>query len=99
MGRRRSLKVTTSPVVESKYVLVHTSRKTYRRLLSIQRQNAMTPTHHAANAATAAQLANGTNPSDTGPDKSDIDTIDLFPDEPPPPVVPNVRQKTPLYPS
>jgi hypothetical protein len=40
MGRSKCPKITRSPIVEAKFVLVHTSRKTYRRMISVRRANA-----------------------------------------------------------
>jgi hypothetical protein len=91
MARSKSLKVTRSPVVESKFVLVHTSRKTYRRLVTVRRtQNSQaTPTPHPRKQK-AKRLVEIDLSNLTLEEEPEVEPFQLFSSTHAAPVVPNV---------
>jgi hypothetical protein len=91
MGRSKSLKVTRSPVVESRFVLVHTCRKTYHRLQRCNRNHAASPATPTARPRKKAKRAVVEDPPvSIHYETEDVAPFNPFAADPAEAVVPNV---------
>ncbi|KAH6885673.1 hypothetical protein BKA70DRAFT_1123726 [Coprinopsis sp. MPI-PUGE-AT-0042] len=91
MSRCKSIKITRASIVESQFVTVHSSRKSYVRLVPIKRKSqSLSQASPTPNPSKRPKVAGDEDlPTTTNDEQAEVDSFNPFKSDPLQPVVPN----------